>query len=186
LQVSVIDTATNTVVATVAVGTNPIGVAITPNGSFAYVANETDNSVSVINTATNAVVTTVSVGSSPHGIAITPDGASAYVANQISNNVSVISTANNTVVATVNVSAGPIGVASGPAALAKLNNFTALVGVSKELHATAVAGQFHPSNTVDPLTQSVTLSVAGSNSASVTFASFKKVGSVYSTGGKTV
>ena len=30
--VSVIDTATNTVVATVAVGSNPIGVAVTPDG----------------------------------------------------------------------------------------------------------------------------------------------------------
>ncbi len=35
--VSVIDTATNTVVATVPVGNGPSGVAITPNGAFAYV-----------------------------------------------------------------------------------------------------------------------------------------------------
>ncbi len=39
--VSVIDTATNTVVATVPVRSNdnPEGVAITPDGAFAYVAN---------------------------------------------------------------------------------------------------------------------------------------------------
>jgi YVTN family beta-propeller protein len=131
------------------------------------------------------VAATVIVGNSPHGIAITPDGASAYVTNQTSNNVSVINTANNTVVATVNVGLGPIGAASGPAALAKLNNFTALVGVSSEHHATAVAGQFHPVNAVDPLTQPVTFSVAGSNSASVTFASFTKVGTLYSASGRT-
>jgi uncharacterized repeat protein (TIGR03803 family) len=67
-----------------------------------------------------------------------------------------------------------------------LDNFTALVGVSRERYATAVAGQFHPVNAVNPLTQSVTLSVAGNNSASVTFApgSFKKVGSLYSASGK--
>src|SRR3989304_24158 len=75
--VSVIDTATNTVVATVAVGTNPLGVAITPDGARAYVTNSGGgaNSVSVIDTATNTVVATVGVGSSPFGVAITPDGA---------------------------------------------------------------------------------------------------------------
>jgi YVTN family beta-propeller protein len=35
--VSVIDPATNTVVATVPVGSGPAGVAVTPNGTFAYV-----------------------------------------------------------------------------------------------------------------------------------------------------
>src|ERR1700719_4066893 len=37
--VSVIDTANNTVVATVTVGMGPTGVAITPDGLHAYVAN---------------------------------------------------------------------------------------------------------------------------------------------------
>ena len=37
--VSVIKTSTNTVVDTVAVGSQPEGVAITPNGSDAYVTN---------------------------------------------------------------------------------------------------------------------------------------------------
>lgn len=38
--VSVIDPATNTVVATIPVGTNPRSVAVTPNGAFAYVGNQ--------------------------------------------------------------------------------------------------------------------------------------------------
>ena len=37
--VSVIDTATNTVTATVPVGGRPSGVAVTPDGAFVYVAN---------------------------------------------------------------------------------------------------------------------------------------------------
>ena len=49
--VSMIDTASNTVVATVAVGSGPFGVAITPDGTRAYVANSASNSVSVIDTA---------------------------------------------------------------------------------------------------------------------------------------
>jgi YVTN family beta-propeller protein len=64
-SVSVINTATNTVTATVAVGNNPGGIAVNPAGTFAYVANEFSNNVSVINTATNTVTATVNVGSVP-------------------------------------------------------------------------------------------------------------------------
>ena len=68
--VSVIDTATNTVVATIAVG--GFGIAITPDGTRAYVTNEFSNTVSVIDTATNTVVATIPVGSLPLWVAITP------------------------------------------------------------------------------------------------------------------
>ena len=54
--VSVIDTATNTVVATLPVGGTPAAVDVTPDGAFAYIANANDGTVSVINTATNTVV----------------------------------------------------------------------------------------------------------------------------------
>ena len=37
--VSVISTATNTVTATITVGSYPLGVAVTPNGAYAYVTN---------------------------------------------------------------------------------------------------------------------------------------------------
>ena len=65
--VSVIDTATNTVVGSpISVGDAPSGVAVTPDGSKVYVANEDDNTVSVIDTATNTVVgSPISVGSNP-------------------------------------------------------------------------------------------------------------------------
>src|SRR6476619_5802784 len=52
--VSVIDPATNTVVGTpISVGTGPRGVAVTPNGAFAYVTNFGSNDVSVISAASN-------------------------------------------------------------------------------------------------------------------------------------
>ncbi|OLE77460.1 hypothetical protein AUG19_00430 [archaeon 13_1_20CM_2_54_9] len=56
--VSVIDTATNTVITTVGVGSTPYGVTITPDGKFAYVGNEYSSTVSVIDTSTNTVVDT--------------------------------------------------------------------------------------------------------------------------------
>ena len=67
-----IDTATNTVVAPVPVGTGPLGVAVTPDGKHAYVTNVTSNNVSVIDTASNTVVATVPVGTRPGGVGIVP------------------------------------------------------------------------------------------------------------------
>jgi YVTN family beta-propeller protein len=81
---------------------------------FAYVANESSNTVSVIDTATNAVVATVTVGGLPLGVAVTPDGKHAYVANRANGTVSVIDTASNTVVATVTVGNGAGGAAVTP------------------------------------------------------------------------
>jgi YVTN family beta-propeller protein len=104
--VSVVDTATNTVIATVPVGDFPFGVAVTPDGASVYVANEASGTVSVIDTASNTVTATVD-GGAAQGVAVTPDGAFVYVANLDSDTVSVIATASNTVIATVTVGGGP-------------------------------------------------------------------------------
>jgi len=106
--VTVIDTATDTVGRTVVVepasSANTIdGIAMSPDGRYAYVSNLGSNSVSVLDTATNTIVKTVSVGTSPGGVAVTPDGAYVYVSNQGSNSVSVIDTASGKVVATIPV-----------------------------------------------------------------------------------
>jgi YVTN family beta-propeller protein len=65
------------VVTTVGVGDLPYGVAITPDGTRAYVTNAYSNSVSVIDTnpsdaSYNTVVATVGVGDFPGAVAITP------------------------------------------------------------------------------------------------------------------
>jgi YVTN family beta-propeller protein len=75
------------VIATVTVGVNSVGVAVSPDGTRAYVVNATDNSVSVINTTTNTVVATVNVGHRPIGVAFAPDGSAAYVTNALDNTV---------------------------------------------------------------------------------------------------
>jgi len=72
--VAVIDTATNTVVATIPVGVGPEGVAVTPDGSKVYVTNRGDATVSVIDTKTNEVIgSPIPVSFSPFGVAVTPD-----------------------------------------------------------------------------------------------------------------
>ena len=69
-NVSVIDTSTNTVIATVPVGSLPFGVAVHPAGTRVYVTNISSNNVSVIDTVTNTVVATVPLGAEPRGVAV--------------------------------------------------------------------------------------------------------------------
>jgi YVTN family beta-propeller protein len=70
--VAVIDTATNTESATIKVGSDPVGVAVTPDEKYAHVTNHGSGNVSVIDTATNKVGASVAVGTKPFGLAISP------------------------------------------------------------------------------------------------------------------
>ena len=99
-------------VAEIPVGTEPWGVAITPDNTKAYVTNMVSGTVSVINALTLQVIKTIEVGTEPFGCALTPDGNRLYVANQSSNDVSVINTKSDQVVRTIgDVGAKPHGVA---------------------------------------------------------------------------
>lgn len=92
-DVSVIDTAANTVVATIPAGNLPLGVAVSPDGTRAYVTNDREYSkVLVFETATNTEVATLIVGYRPFDVTFTPDGTRAYVTNYGSRTVSVIDT----------------------------------------------------------------------------------------------
>jgi len=113
-NVSVISTETGQVTATIASGSNPVGVAISPDQTFVYVTNTGSNSVSVIDTRSNSVIATINVGQNPIGIVISPDGSKLYVANSVDNTVSVISTLTNTVIAKVNVGTSPAGITISP------------------------------------------------------------------------
>jgi YVTN family beta-propeller protein len=77
--VSVMDTHTNQVVASVPVGHFPADVAASPDGHRAYVTNRGSNSLSVIDTTTNQVIATVPVGLLPARVAVSPNGHRIYV-----------------------------------------------------------------------------------------------------------
>jgi YVTN family beta-propeller protein len=77
------------------VGANPEGIAVTPNGRTAYVANYGSNTVTPIDTATRQAGQPISVGGRPFAIAVTPNGRTAYVANYGSGTVTPIDTATN-------------------------------------------------------------------------------------------
>ena len=61
-SVSVIDTNTLNVVATIPVGHNPQDIAWAPDGRFAYVVNNSSNNVSVIDARTDKVTTIIPTG----------------------------------------------------------------------------------------------------------------------------
>ncbi|MFI9082344.1 Ig-like domain repeat protein [Streptomyces sioyaensis] len=111
-NVTVIDSATDTVLTTLTVGDSPRTVGVAPNGRV-YVANFFSNNVTVIDSVTDAVLTTVSVGTNPFGVAVAPNGR-VYIANYGSNNVTVIDSATNAVLTTVSVGTNPVAVAVAP------------------------------------------------------------------------
>jgi YVTN family beta-propeller protein len=93
-------------VATVPVQSEPNGVAFSPDGLRAYVANTVSGTVSVIKTnIANGIVSKphkhIPVGTEPYGLALTPNGTRLYVSNARSNTISVINTATETVMATI-------------------------------------------------------------------------------------
>ncbi len=102
--VSVIDTATNAVIATIPVSGTPIGITINPDKTEAYVTNRAFGTISVIDLLANTVVATIPVESFPERVAFTPDGHFAYATNGLSNSVSVIDTATRSVTTTIHLS----------------------------------------------------------------------------------
>lgn len=111
-QVAVRSVATGAPLDTIAVGDLPNGIAITPDGTEAWVANTNDHSLSVIDLSTNAVSQTISmqVNDGPFGLAFTPDGRSAIIANRNSGTVSIIDRATRVETQRVVVGGEPRGV----------------------------------------------------------------------------
>lgn len=107
--VSVIDTSSNTVIATVPTQDQPVGLAVHPDGTRVYAANNGSDSVSVIDATANLLIVNVPVGNGPGGVAAHPDGTRIYVANGGSpDTVSVIDTSAHTVVASIPVGVDPV------------------------------------------------------------------------------
>jgi YVTN family beta-propeller protein len=107
------DTATNGLGKQVAVN-DPAAVAITPDGSTAWIANYSENTVTPVVLATGAVGNAITVGTNPDDIAITPDGAEAFVTNYGSDTVSVIDLSTKTVIATITVGTSPDAIVITP------------------------------------------------------------------------
>ncbi|MFN7924175.1 MAG: beta-propeller fold lactonase family protein [Bryobacteraceae bacterium] len=107
----------NTRIGEISVGQEPNGVAVSPDGKWAYVANTVTGSVSVVSIHRDGphagrVVANIPVGTEPYALALTPNGSKLYCANARSNSISVIEPSQWRVVRTIeNVGLEPRGLA---------------------------------------------------------------------------
>jgi YVTN family beta-propeller protein len=144
--VSVIDTASNKVTATIFFGLSDLvlSVAVTPDGSRVWVLT-TISGVSVIDAVSNKVTTTIPVGKGPRGLAITSDGTRVYVANEFDDTVSLIDTASNVVTTNIPVGHGPVALAIQPALAIKFAGTPGKANCHGK-SVSALARQYHGMN----------------------------------------
>ena len=102
------------VVATIVVGSNPIAVGMSADGTLAYVANLNSNHLSIIDTETDQVIGTVNAGPTPRDVDATPDGRYLLVVNQSTNSVTVLDASDYSVIASVPVGTFPCAISIAP------------------------------------------------------------------------
>jgi YVTN family beta-propeller protein len=123
-SVSVIATASGSVINNIWGFSCPFQSVITRDGSKLLVSSQCDDSLKVVNLATNTIINSIPSGPNPRGIALTPDGARAYVAAWFSNTVDVIDVnAQLNLNTPITVGANPWGIAMTPGGKAYTANF---------------------------------------------------------------
>jgi PQQ-dependent catabolism-associated beta-propeller protein len=134
-ELTVIDTRTDSVVATIPVGTRPRGVRISRDGKTAYVAlsgspkcpptmpdeecekltaDKSKDGIAVVDVATRKVSRVLPGGSDPETFDISQDGLTLFVSNEDANTASIVDIASGKVKATVPVGREPEGVRLQP------------------------------------------------------------------------
>jgi len=114
-NISVIDGASNAVVATVTDphAIAPVALAVNATTNTIYVANSQSNNLTVIAGSTNAVTATIPVGASPSGVAVESQTNFIYVASAASGNITVINGMTNAMATLSDPSAkNPVAVAA--------------------------------------------------------------------------
>ena len=113
--VSVIDGASNMVIADIPVFTSPQGIAVNPVTNRVYlVVDGSDRSLNVIDGSTNKVVATVDLGITSHRVAVNPVTNRIYTANNATAALDMINGTNNVVMGHLPVGRYPEGIAVDP------------------------------------------------------------------------
>lgn len=150
------------------------GLAITPNGQYAYIVDNGNSSLSIVDLTTNtALPETINTGLQPYAIALTPDGYYAYVTNNGGSNVSVIDISNNTPINSINVGNNPEGIAIAPdgqyafVANAGSDNISVIDVATQSVTATINVGNYPTGVAITPDGQYAYVANTNSNSISV-------------------
>ncbi|MBK7660159.1 MAG: fibronectin type III domain-containing protein [Betaproteobacteria bacterium] len=134
-NVSAIDLSTRRVVATVAVGASPFGIAFEPAGQRAWITDQGGTTIRALDLGSWNVSAPVTVGSYPYGIAIDPAGAYAVVSLMAEGKVAFVDLATHAVQA-VAVGPSPAGVALDGARVVVANSGSNTVSVIDALTRT--------------------------------------------------
>ncbi len=122
-KVAVVNSITLGVTNTISVSSYPVGISISPNGEYAYVASYLSSTLSTINTATHTVTNTIYICYQCflQGVTVSPDGSSVYVTAGISNGngpglntVYTINPLTDTVTNAIIVGSDPQNIAMSP------------------------------------------------------------------------
>ncbi|NYJ04385.1 serine/threonine-protein kinase [Petropleomorpha daqingensis] len=117
--VTVLDTANDQVVDTIAIADGPAWyVRVSPDGQQVYVsvknADQTANWLVTLDTETGRQVDKTEIDARPFSAAVTPDGRFVWVASHAASRVDVVDTASDALVATIPVASDPHAVALSP------------------------------------------------------------------------
>lgn len=96
-SISVIDALANSQVGEVYVGGQSMGIAISPDSRYLYVANTYNNRVDVVDTQSNAIIISIPVNGGPWSVAVSPNGSKIYVGSVFTGIVHTIDATTNTI-----------------------------------------------------------------------------------------
>ena len=134
-ELNVIDTRTDSVVATIQVGTRPRGVKVSPDGRTVYVAlsgspkcppsmpdeeceklkaDKSKDGIADVDVATRQVRRVLPGGSDPEQFDVSSDGKRLYISNEDAGSASIVDVAKGSIDTTVKVGAEPEGVRLSP------------------------------------------------------------------------
>lgn len=99
-NVSIIDTANNTVISSINLGNSPDGVAFSPDGKYIYVTNLGDQNISVIQASDNNIINSFNARF-PASVAVKPDGKALYVSDVTDGRLVAIDASNGSELANI-------------------------------------------------------------------------------------
>lgn len=116
-SLSLIDTASWSVVATVPVGDFPVRALFAHDDAQIFVSTRDDDKVRMVSNAgpSSSVLRTYNVGDSPFELALSPDGDTLYVMNYGSKNIGIVDVPGGMMTSTVGLPNSPAGMALGQA-----------------------------------------------------------------------
>ncbi len=114
-SISVISTASLSVVDTIPIGDRPFGVAVSPDSSRVYVVTNNSGSLKVIQTSDNTIIGDFPIVFNPQAVAVHPSGEYVYISEAaFAGSLEVFRTSDNTVISIPTTGANPRGVSVSP------------------------------------------------------------------------